>query len=244
MKKKTFFIVNVFLIMTILNGCVSVPTLSDVQSNQIANYSTALLLKYDANYKSRLVDTATIEAERAIIAAEEQKKLEEEAAIQATIDAEKNINEPVIEPIEEDVYIDIALALGIEGVTVEYAYMEFLDKYPEKEILGVAPVMVSAEENILLVTHFTLTNLLEASNEVNMIDKKVSFRMGINKMSQKNVFSTFLLNDLSNYSGILEAGEMVDLVLISEINEEESSSILSVSMVINIDGDSIKTKLQ
>ena len=248
MRKMTYLISSVLLIMTMLSGCVSVPTLTDDQSNKIANYSTALLLKYDANYKSRLVDTAAIEAERAIIAEEEQKKMEEEAAMQAQMqaitDAEETDSNVVVEEIMEDKYVDIDSTLGLEGVDLAYSYFEIVDKYPEEEITAVASVTESNDGNSLLVVHFTLTNLLETANEVSIYDTNANFSLIINKTNQKNVLTTLLLNDMVFFSGKLQPGEMKDLVLISGINETESSNIQNLSMNINVNNESVRTKLQ
>ncbi len=243
MRKRKELMVSILLIATLLSGCVSVPALSEEQSDKIANYSTALLLKYDANYESRLVDTAAIEEERALIE-EEQKKIEEAAALLAK--EEENSNPSEIDEVEvvEDSNLEIASVLGITGASVEFAYYEILDKYPEEEISAAAPVMESEEGNRLLVLHFTLTNLLETTNEVSIYDTNAKFHAVINSTNQKSLYTTLLLNDMAFYSGRLTPGEMKDLVLITKVSDEESLSIQNLSLVITINEESIRTKLQ
>ena len=227
--------------MSVLTACATVPTLSNDQRDKIANYSTALLLKYDANYKSRLINTAAIEEQRAIIE-EEEKKKQEEIKKEEEIREETTQNDQVLEEIEEDIYVDLASLLEVQGASIEYAYIEVVDKYPKEETTTFAPVMQSTEGYNLLVVHFTLTNLLENSNEVSIYNMNATFKFDINKTTRKEALTTLLLNDFAFYSAVLEPGKMEDLVLIVEIKEVESSDIQSLSMIINISEDSIRTK--
>ena len=234
-------------IASVLVGCATGPNVPEEQSEKIANYSTALLLKYDANYKTRLVDTAAIEAERAQIAAEEQARLEaaeqaaaEQAAAEATEETE-NLNQNVI---EEDVILDIGDILGAGPIDVVYSYYEVVDQYPEEEENSFAPVMQTAEGNKLLVVHFTMTNSTTEDQYIRVLDKDVLFRLDTNVMERKNTFVTLLLNDFGNFEGTLTRGEMLDLVLITEMNENESIGIENIYLNINLNGESYRTKLQ
>lgn len=247
MKNKFIIMIIMIFIASVLVGCATGPNVSEEQSEKIANYSTALLLKYDANYKTRLVDTAAIEAERAQIAAEEQARLEameqaaaEQAAAEA-IEETENSNQNVI---EEDVILDIGDILGVGPIDVVYSYYEVVDQYPEEEENSFAPVMQTAEGNKLLVVHFTMTNSTTEDQYISVLDKDVLFRLDTNVMERKNTFATLLLNDLGNFEGTFTPGEMLDLVLITEMNENESIGIENIYLTIVINGESYRTKLQ
>lgn len=247
MKNKFIIMICMVFVTSVLSGCATGPNMTAEQSEKIANYSTALLLKYDANYTTRLVDTAAIEAERAIIEAEEQARLEAEQKAIEDEEQEKAAKEQEQTeeiPVLDDVVLDIDDTLGLDVVDIEYSYYEVVDQYPEDSGSAVAPAHPSGEGNQLFVVHFTLTNSAGDSQEVNIFDTDATFRLETNTMSTKNTFITFLPNDFANYVDRMEPGAMQDLVLISEITDSELIGLENVYLTIKMNGQSYRTKLQ
>ncbi len=246
MKRKLVYFIIIFSMVFSFVGCTSVPDMSDAQAAKISNYATALLLKYDANYESRLVDTAAIEEERAIEAAKDKQRLEEEAARQAAYDAEqaaKSVDTSVPEVVV-DSYLDIATTLSFTDVSINYAYMELSQAYPEDTSNDFLTPVRADVDSQLLVLHFTLTNLSMEDKVISINDTKAVFQVYINGTIQRNVLSTLLLNDFAYFEDTLSPGEMVDLVAICEITNEQSTSIESLILGIKYNGESFRAKLQ
>lgn len=248
MKKKIIIMICMVFVTSVLSGCATGPNMTKEQSEKIANYSTALLLKYDANYTTRLVDTAAIEAERALIAAEEQARLEaEQAAIEAAEEekaAEESQSQEDEIPVVEDVVLDIDDTLGLDVVDIEYSYYEVVSQYPEDSGSAVAPAHPSEDGNQLFVVHFTVTNSSGNFQDVSIFDTDATFRLETNTMSSKNTFITFLSNDFANFVDRMESGAMQDLVLISEITDNELIGLENIYLIIKVNGESYRTKLQ
>ena len=58
-----------------------------------------------------------------------------------------------------------------------------------------------------------------------------SFKISINGESPKYILTTMLMNDLSSFIGTIPAGASENLVLVSEIPEEESGSVQTVALL-------------
>jgi hypothetical protein len=65
-----------------------------------------------------------------------------------------------------------------------------------------------------------------------------TFRMSYDGETWVKEDVTLLLTDLSTYTGSLENGESVDLVLLFEVSDDVAGSISQLSFSVNKDGES------
>jgi hypothetical protein len=89
-----------------------------------------------------------------------------------------------------------------------------------------------------VVAQFTMTNTSGAALDVNVMATNPTFRMSYDGDTWVKEDVTLLLTDLSTYTGSLENGESVDLVLLFEVSDDVAGSISQLSFSVNKDGES------
>lgn len=237
-----------------LTGCgKSMPELTEEENTIITEYAVNVLLKYDKNYSSRLMDLEAYEEAKA--------KKEEIAAIEEAIAKEEAAKKEQQKqdglPVEDTDVIDISEEgaeemaaqtieefYTIDGFTFQYMGYEQILEYPET-IEGETDAffaMEATEGTQLLVIKYQALNQSGAEKELNMLNYGIKARVVVNEESPRNLLTTMLLNDLQTYQGIVGANESVELVGIIEVPENISVSKLSI--ILKNESDSVTIPLQ
>jgi uncharacterized protein YceK len=249
------------VLSVLLTGCASLPELTKEQDQMVTEYAAGLLLKYDAENHSRLVDTTAFmeEYNTALTAYEDAKnryfdalREEEEKRIRE-MEAQKEANsQSTIIDLEEEgtsgeaadapvvnYNASIAEYLGLSGISIEYGGMDLLDNYPE-ETDEFYMSMEATKGKKLLVVYFNVSNNSGSDMEVDIMHKKASFRFLINGELNVKKLETLLDDDLSTFEGTLSSGKNVRCVLVTEIPED--ISVNSLNMTMKLDGMNAATK--
>lgn len=231
----------------------AMPELTEEENELITEYAVGLLLKYDKNHNSRLVDLTQYEEEQDNKKAQEEEPKEESGEEKA--DTAENDNEGIkedyeglsadnTEVIEQPAARSIEEFYGIEDFSFQYTGYELLDEYPqmpenEEDIFF---AMQATAGTKLLVLKFNAVNNSGTEKELNMLSYGMKARISVNDESAKGALSTMLLNDLQTYKGTLGAGESTELVVIVEVPAE--TNVQSVSLQLRSDSDSTELVLQ
>ena len=258
--KKAFACLLVCLSIS-LTGCASLPELTKEQDQMVTEYAAGLLLKYDAENHSRLVDTSEfMEEYNAAVTAyedaknryyqalreEEEKRIREmeaqkEANSQSTIiDLEEGdsaggtVDAPVV-----NYNASIAEYLGLPGVSIEFGGVDLLDSYPE-EGEDFYMSMEATPGTKLMVVYFNVINNSGSDIDVDIMNKKAAFRFVVNGDLNVKKLETLLEDDLSTFKGTLTSGQNVRCVLVTEIPED--ISVNSLNMTMKLDGMNSATK--
>jgi hypothetical protein len=217
----------------LMTGCGAMPDLTQEETDLISEYAVGVLLKYDANNSSRLVDTSAYdeepvaeeepEEEIAEAAEEQQPETETETADTAEV-VDVSEDEASNTSTIEDYY-------GIQDITFQYSGYEVTDTYPslEDEADAFFAMEASAGRD-LLVLKFTATNTGGSDVALNMLDRGARFRIAVNDESSRGVLTTMLLNDMQTYDEVIPAGSQVELVSIIEISEGTNIESLGLVM--------------
>lgn len=242
MRKGLFSLLLILSFSLVLGGCATYPPLSDDENKMVSNYAVSLLLKYDKENHSRLVDTSEFwnsynEAlairEAKIAEIEAQKKAEEEAQKKEQEKEEEIIDDgtggaTVIESKWDNVSIESVL--NASGFSINYSGCSFADIYPERKLDLVAPMTASRGYDIMVV-HFNVTNNSGASAKLNVYMEGARFKLSINDGGLVSCSETMYEEDLSEYFGNFAEGETKDLVLLCEV--KEGTSVDSLGLNIN-----------
>lgn len=235
-KKSKYYltIASVAIVTLMLSGCnTTLPELETQHANLISEYAVDILLSYDSKMDSRLIDTAEIEAERAIVEAEkaeEKAKIEEKAPIKEEMEnpSEDILETPIVET-EKDAKtlkiedIDLASILGLDGVEITYSGMEIGKEYPEvSEGSDFVFMMTARAGKELIVFSFDIENTSSETIQLNMLEIQAGYYFGINGEKTESILSTMLINDMATYSGEVAVGELQTLVLVIEVEEGET----------------------
>lgn len=232
--KKAF--VGVGIVAILLTGCAGEVSLSDADSTRVAQYAADLMLKYDVNYKERLLtaEEEKAEEEKLRLAAEKEQKLKELLAMEENADnAEKDKTDKTDkgnedktqetgtgENTETTVRYDINDVLKYDGFQFSRGEYQLVSEYGNDT--GEANMSVDVQAPAgkkLLVTKYSITNVSDTTLECDLFSKDISASVQINGDIKGNSMVTMLLDDLGTYKGNIEAGATKEAVLIFEVPE-------------------------
>lgn len=235
-KMRPFIILLAGTLLVSLSGCGNtIPALSEEQEALVVEYASTAVLKHDANYQGKLMDLSAL--------ANEEETPEEETAEEETTQApaeDTNIPEesaPVQEPQQEagnaeqeeaQVQANAEQVLGLHDVSLTCSGYEVDEFYP-KNGNEIYFVMNATPGNNLLVMRFTLRNLLNEEQEIQIRPGAVRVKIDLNG-GEKNALTTMLLNDLATYQGTLGPNEETELVVVGEYPVEDLQVIDSLSV--------------
>lgn len=206
--------------------------------NKISEYAAVILLKHDANNRSRLVPEDIIEeTERRRKAWEEAgllgvKEDKTEQGMRPTVDT------PVIDKEQAETQNDVQKPTSLketgslnaffqlqEGIELKYMGYSYEDNYPEKS----DELIVEANEGKkLLVIKFNISNTTSEKQFVDCFSKTALYQIirNNNENDKIGIMKTMLTNDMSTYVGDLNAGETRELCFITEVEKEEDSVMM------------------
>ncbi len=124
--------------------------------------------------------------------------------------------------------------LSYQGYSVSSTYPESSKSY----------VINADKGKKLLVLRFDLYNAAESAKKVNMIEKGILVQTLLNGKNLGYNAVTFLPNDLTSYVGTIDSKAHESLVVLSEIDSSESTSIQTLGMIVTIGGKEQEFNLQ
>ena len=206
----------------------AIPDMTEEQNAVLVEYAAGLLLKYDENYHSRLVDAPEVmeEAEPEDEAFVEPQPEEEPEETTQVVDISEESQEP-----EAVIYRSIEEFYGIDGVVIDFAGYEIKDMYPDDNADDLFFAMNASAGCKLAVLHFDVTNISGQDKNLDILSLNTKFKISINGETPKYALTTMLTNDLSSYKGTMAAGATESLVLVTEIPEDRAQSVQTLSLV-------------
>lgn len=234
--------------MLLLTGCAGEVNLSEADNIRVAQYAADLLLKYDSNYKERLLT-----AEEAKEAEEKLRRAaEKEAELQALLEAgnkketqeyQENNGEQTAENetgqsvSETVVSYNINDVLKTDGFQFTYAGYDVVEAYPE--VTGnnqnISMEVRAASEKKLLIVKVNVENTTTAKAECNLFEKDITGSVIINGEVKADSMVTMLLNDLGTLKSEIEPGQSYETVLVFEIPETTNAE--QVELNIHMSGE-------
>lgn len=225
-----------------LSGCgTAYPELTAEEEVKVAEYAAKLLLKYDANNRSRLIvrEEAEIEVEEPEELPEEPEDVVEEPEVSEpadtpVIELEQEANTNMIGSPEE--FYQLA-----DGIVINYQGLEVCDSYPT-EGADAYFALDAATGKHLIVMKFGIENHSQAEQHVDILAQDVILQITANGSYTRNILTTMLTDDMSSYIGDIPAGEAVDVVLLAEADDDVADSIST--LMLHLKNDSQKCTIQ
>ncbi len=228
------------LMVLVLVGCgETYPELTEEESVLIGEYAATTLLKYDANNRSRLVDVAVIEEHDR----KEQAKQEQVATTpEQTPEGMKPVDDtPVIELGSGDnvannvVSIDACMAAP-EGIDIVYTGYRFCDTYPDNDSASTYMTLDASAGKKLLVVEFEVSNTTDSKIGVDFFSKSSAFNVNAGSEKAIKSMTTMLLDDMSTYVGVIEAGKSRKLVLLFEVDAAAEGTVSNIELFYTNEG--------
>lgn len=236
--KKVISYLMIGICCFMLCGCTKYPNMKQEDYDLVAEYAAGLLLKYSETSDNRLM---SIDEANDILTFEEaiEDVVEQEEEEEPVVDAEETIEEsveetdtPVIDKSEQEEVVSapIGETMGMDMLSIQLNGYEIKDSYPDES--GAFFALDAGEGNKLLVAKVILINTSDSSVDINMLEQNISYKVSLDGSGYKFALSTMLLDDLSTYVGTIGSGNSVELVLISEWNEELLNNISNPTLYI------------
>lgn len=244
-------IITIGAAVLLLTGCAGEVELSEEDTIRVAQYAADLVLKYDSNYKERLLTLEEEEEakEKIRLAAERDEKLQEllEQKSNTKNDTEKTEsgenNGGSEDQKQEEAAVVYALndVVKVDGFTFQNNGYEVLDEYPGVSENGndISMEITTTSGKKLLIIKYGVTNTTNAKAECNLFDKDISAKVVVNGNINANSMITMLLNDFSTLKAEIEPGAEYEAVLVFEI-PEDAADIQSLELSMTIEGNTYR----
>ena len=255
---KKGWIIGLPLIMTgiWLTGCGNaIPEMTMEQQELVVEFAASELLKYDVNYQSKLTahePEQQHEEEQGEQPKEpliEEETLPEEIIVNTDVQNTESVGVPASDVTIVDntgtveaQNISIADFLDLTGVEISYAGYETVDTYPEGEAKEAYFFMSATEGNKLLVLQFSALNVSGEELSIDLAKSQTRYKIILNG-TEKNALTTMLLNDMAYYQGTLAANESIELVLLCEIQDDQTEFIDTLQLKMKSVDDSATISL-
>ncbi len=224
----------------VLTGCVDVGNfeLTKGEEERIVGYCADILLKYDKNHQTNIVDTslarelaARVEAIKELNAKLEAMGIDpEEEKDDSSGNGDKSPREKK-EKYAASGEQNLAAALGQDGFGVSYTGYEVCDAYPHNGEGGNFFAMEATPGKELVVLHFDISNNSGADKKCDFLSSGVFYRVVVNGSERKNALSTILLNDMATVDEDISAGGKLDAVVVLETEKGYADTINSLTLL-------------
>lgn len=211
--KRVGCVLTVLTLSLLLTGCGA--EVSEEQNRIMAEYAADLLLKYDANYQSRLLDSEEMpdsgtESEAPTEASDQEDSSSATEAESGTEDSRQ--------PVEPEV-TELAGILGLEEVSITFSDCTFTDSYPSEEQPDPYVDLVADEGYTLAVLHFNIRNLSTQEREIDLLHNQVSYQLLLNGSKTAKPMLTILTEDLGTFQGTVSGEGEQPAVLVFQISD-------------------------
>lgn len=230
MRKNRMIALAAVLSMVLLNGCQSVPDMTEQQSDMIAEYSAGVLLRYSDRYERRLITKKQLQKEENN---DEQQVSPSPSAIAATA-------APVSQTPEDQQVVDQSpqpdttelpsLSVNefyhLNGVTVSYDSYQFTKRYANTQIRA-------QKGETLLVVSFLLNNTSGRKKKLNLMNRTdLSYLLEVDGSQYYPGPSMLENGGMNELSTTLKAGQKEKAVLIYRMSKEKMNAS-SISLMVS-----------
>lgn len=220
----------------------AIPTMTEQQSQDVGEYAAMLLLKYDANHRSRLVDLTENNDEEVV--EEQETDIEPEIPVEDVAEPETPEGEeptpeiPVVDVsdgIPEDIvsYDSLESVLGLpDGVVMVYKGYSWSYNIPPSSD---GSSMVEAEDgNKLLIVSYSIYNQSSTDVLVDLLSSDIRFKASINDSVTLDVLPAWVrLDDMASFYGEVKSGVSRDLVLVFETSETNADAMTYLKLLVS-----------
>ena len=235
-KKKLIFYVLCLTITFLCTGCAKVYELSEEEENTIAVYCAKTVSKFNATkqqgYVNLIEDTDssdTTSQESPVEEVTEDSSATEETPVEETtnpVSEETDGTAPTVtEEAEPTNSASLTDALGIAGLNFTFKNSVEMSYYSMGGYYDITP----QSGNDFLVLTFDVANTTDSDIVVDIPSTGIKFKASAGGASN-TADNTILLNDLSVFSGTVEAGTTEELVLLFQFKPENLSDLSSLKL--------------
>lgn len=232
--KKLWCLLAILVLSVTLTGCGV--ELSEEENRVIAEYAADLLLKYDRDYTSSLVEEEVPATEQTTQAPSTDTTTEgttEEPSTQPPQESsstESPASEDTTASSDAAGEIDIGKIVGLEGISITYNQCMFLDRYPSVDQDGAFIYLEADPGYQLVVIKFDIANITAQDIAVDLLNTDINYKLVYNQTKAASPMLTILMDDLGTYESVVPAGNEQSAVLVFQISKDLISQIQSLDI--------------
>ena len=232
--KKLWCLLAILVLSVTLTGCGV--ELSEEENRVIAEYAADLLLKYDRDYTSSLVEEEVPAMEQTTQAPSTDSTTEvttEEPSTQPPQESsstESPASEDTTGSSDAAGEIDIGKIVGLEGISITYNQCMFLDRYPSVDQDGAFIYLEADPGYQLVVIKFDIANITAQDIAVDLLNTDINYKLVYNQTKAASPMLTILMDDLGTYESVVPAGNEQSAVLVFQISKDLISQIQSLDI--------------
>ena len=211
-----------------MTGCGNaIPDMSADMEQKVGEYAGVVMLRYDANHRSRLVELPPEEpvAEEPVEEEPEPEVQEEELPVEeeSSVTVIDNTTEAEPENLSPEEFLNLP-----EGMSLIYEGYSLESSYPADDSTDSFFTLDASEGKKLIVLYYNLYNQSGADQDINFLGDGYAFKVKVNGNVTRTALVTMLMDDMSTYMGTIADGNGEQLVLIFEENENVEISSLEL----------------
>lgn len=214
MKRNGCLMLCFCLSAALLNGCSSA-NLSEENQDKVAEYAAEVVLKHDANYDKKLIDT-----EKAAVTPTPDPEVSQspEVTPEPTAAPEAAVTEEGQQPEETPIpEVSMDELYQLKDVSISYQSYEICSKYPKKSDFP----MTAKKGEAFIVVQFVAENKSSAKTKVDLIKRKIDYELMVGQTPYNPTIAMLLNGGLNNFKTTLKPKEKQKVVLIYNIPKEE-----------------------
>lgn len=216
MKRNGCLMLCLCLSAALLNGCSSAD-LSEENQDKVAEYAAEVVLKHDANYDKKLIDT---EASATPTPSPEVSQ-SPEATSEPTAAPETTVSEDGQQPEETPVpEVSMDELYQLKDVSISYQSYEICSKYPKKSDFP----MTAKKGETFVVIQFVAENKRAAKTKVDLIKRKIDYELMVGETPYNPTIAMLLNGGLNNFKTTLKPKEKQKVVLMYNIPKSEANA--------------------
>lgn len=203
--------------MLFLTGCVSSISLTDNESDLVAEYIAGLMFKYDTNYEEALIPPEEEKEEVVVTISPSPTPVLINDSDKGTTSQNENKDGNV------QANVDFTEVVGVKNLEIEYGGYEVKDSLSDNYFN-----IESGEGKSLIIVKFRLKNTSDKDINVNLTKSNIMYQLDINTGNFQKPLLTFLDNDLRMIDTTIKANSSFDTVLVFNVSEKVNLDVVNV----------------
>lgn len=228
--KRLKCLIIVILVLS-LTGCMKKYTATDEQTDAIAEYMAGLLLESDKNYDQELISMDEINGDTSDNSEVTQAPSSTDTSSDTNSDSQGNSNSSdnssSVSDNDNNTY-SLTDVIGDSKFQFNYKSSKLTDEY-QVNTDGFNIVLAPQNEKKLLVVLFSVKNVTNSKQNIDMYAKKVKYQLNNQAMGDISPSLTLDEFDLQYLNTDINAGKSIDGVLIFEVPNTVAKSDLKLS---------------
>ena len=203
--------------MLVLTGCASSISLTDNESDLVAEYIAGLMFKYDTNYEEALIPPEEVNEEVVVTISPSPTPVSMNGSDKGTI-SQNEIKDGNVQA-----NADFTEVIGVKNLEIEYV------GYEEKDSLSDNYFNIeSGEGKNLVIVKFKLKNTSDKDIKLNLTKSNILYQLDINTGNFQKPLLTFLDNDLRMIDTTIKAKSSLDTVLVFNVSAKVNLDVVNV----------------